>query len=117
MRRTKIVATLGPATDNEDMLRQVIQAGVSVVRINFSHGSADDHRNRVDNIRRIADEEECIVGILGDLQGPKIRVSDFIDGSVELAEGDTFTLDVNHDDKAGNQQVVGCTYELSLIHI
>lgn len=111
MRRTKIVATLGPATDNDDMLRQVIRAGVNVVRINFSHGSADDHRNRVESIRRIADEEDCIVGILGDLQGPKIRVSDFVDGSVELAEGDTFTLDVNHDDKAGNQQVVGCTYE------
>ena len=111
MRRTKIVATLGPATDNEDTLRQVISAGVNVVRVNFSHGSADDHRNRVDMIRRIADEEGCIVGILGDLQGPKIRVSDFVDGQIQLAEGDTFTLDVNHDDKAGNQQVVGCTYE------
>lgn len=111
MRRTKIVATLGPATDSEDTLREVISAGVNVVRVNFSHGSADDHRDRVAMIRRIADEEGCIVGILGDLQGPKIRVSDFIDGSVKLAEGDAFTLDVKHDDKAGNQQVVGCTYE------
>ncbi len=111
MRRTKIVATLGPATDEDDALREVIAAGVNVVRVNFSHGTADDHRKRVEKVRRIAKEEGCIVGILGDLQGPKIRLSDFVDGSIELANGDTFTLDVNHDDKAGNQQVVGCTYE------
>ena len=80
MRRTKIVATLGPATDNDDTLREVIRAGVNVVRVNFSHGSAEDHKKRVDAVRRIADEEDCIVGILGDLQGPKIRVSDFTNG-------------------------------------
>lgn len=110
MRRTKIVATLGPATDTEDTLREVINAGVNVVRVNFSHGSADDHRDRVAMIRKVADEEGCIVGILGDLQGPKIRVSDFTDGSIKLEEGARFTLDISHDDKAGNQQVVGCTY-------
>ena len=111
MRRTKIVATLGPATDDEDSLRALLQAGVNVVRINFSHGSAEDHKNRVDSVRRIAAEEGFIIGILGDLQGPKIRVSDFVDGSIELVEGDSFTLDVNLDPKAGNQQVVGCTYK------
>ena len=111
MRRTKIVATLGPATDDEDALRTLIQAGVNVVRINFSHGSAEDHKKRVDSVRRIAAEEDRIIGILGDLQGPKIRVSDFADGSIELEEGDSFTLDVNLDAKAGNQQVVGCTYK------
>ena len=111
MRRTKIVATLGPATDDEDSLRALLQAGVNVVRINFSHGSAEDHKNRVDSVRRIAAEEGFIIGILGDLQGPKIRVSDFVDGSIELEEGDSFTLDVNLDPKAGNKQVVGCTYK------
>ena len=111
MRRTKIVATLGPATDDEDSLRALIKAGVNVVRINFSHGSAEDHKNRVDSVRRIAAEEGFIIGILGDLQGPKIRVSDFVDGSIELEEGDSFTLDVNLDPKAGNKQVVGCTYK------
>ncbi len=111
MRRTKIVATLGPATDNDDTLREVIRAGVNVVRVNFSHGSAEDHKKRVDAVRRIADEEDCIVGILGDLQGPKIRVSDFTNGAVELEEGAAFTIDVGHDDKAGDETVVGCTYE------
>jgi len=111
MRRTKIVATLGPATDNEATLRQLIVAGVNVVRVNFSHGSADDHRERVGAVRRLSKEEGRVVGILGDLQGPKIRVSDFVDGSVELENGDSFTLDVNHDDKQGNSSVVGCTYK------
>jgi len=110
MRRTKIVATLGPATDNEDTLRELILAGVNVVRVNFSHGTAADHTKRVDSVRKIAEEEGCIVGILGDLQGPKIRVSDFTNDSVELTEGNTFTLDVDYDDKAGNETVVGCTY-------
>jgi len=111
MRRTKIVATLGPATDNEDTLRDLILAGVNVVRVNFSHGSAEDHTKRVDAVRKIAEQEGCIVGILGDLQGPKIRVSDFTNDSVELTEGNSFTLDVDYDDKAGTETVVGCTYK------
>lgn len=111
MRRTKIVATLGPATDDDETLRQLIKAGLDVVRVNFSHGAADDHRKRVESVRRIAKEEGSVVGILGDLQGPKIRVSDFTDGHIMLTEDEPFTLDVNYDDKAGNQQVVGCTYE------
>ncbi len=110
MRRTKIVATLGPATDNEDTLREVIKSGVNVVRINFSHGSADDHKKRVDAVRKIAVEEGQVIGILGDLQGPKIRISDFTNGSIELEEGKTFTVDVGMDDKAGTQQAIGCTY-------
>ena len=110
MRRTKIVATLGPATDSEEALRELIVAGVNVVRVNFSHGSAHDHTKRVSDVRRIAREEDRVIGILGDLQGPKIRVSDFTDGSIQLERGDVFTLDVDHDDTAGNQQVVGCTY-------
>ena len=85
MRRTKIVATLGPATDNEDTLRDLILAGVNVVRVNFSHGIAEDHTKRVESVRKIAKEEGCIVGILGDLQGPKIRVSNFKDGSVAVS--------------------------------
>jgi len=110
MRRTKIVATLGPATDNEDTLRDLILAGVNVVRVNFSHGSPEDHKERVDSVRKIAQQEGCAVGILGDLQGPKIRVSDFTDGAVELIEGNSFTLDVDYDDTAGNENIVGCTY-------
>ena len=93
MRRTKIVATLGPATDSVESLRPLIAAGVDVVRINFSHGAADDHRQRVNMVRTVAQEEGRVVGILGDLQGPKIRVSNFANGPVELEEGKPFTID------------------------
>jgi len=110
MRRTKILATLGPATDSESSLRDLIVAGVNVVRVNFSHGSHEDHTKRVDMVRKVAKEEGCIVGILGDLQGPKIRISDFVNKSIELADGDKFAIDVDHDDTAGTQEVVGCTY-------
>jgi pyruvate kinase len=111
MRRTKIVATLGPATDTVETLRPLIAAGVNVVRINFSHGSADDHRQRVEMVRNVAREEGRVVGILGDLQGPKIRVSNFVDGSVELEEGNRFTIDVALDENAGDINCVGCTYQ------
>jgi len=111
MRRTKIVATLGPATDNEDTLRDLILAGVNVVRVNFSHGAPEDHTKRVDSVRKIAAQEGCIVGILGDLQGPKIRVSNFTNDSVDLVEGGTFTLDVDYDENGGTEKIVGCTYK------
>lgn len=110
MRRTKIVATLGPATDDPEVLRALIVAGVDVVRVNFSHGDADDHRNRVDTVRRIAAEQGTVIGVLGDLQGPKIRISGFASGPIELDEGAVFTLDTALDEDAGNQQTVGCSY-------
>ncbi len=110
MRRTKIVATLGPATASESSLRELLRAGVNVVRINFSHGSADDHRNSVKLLRKIAVEENRVVGILGDLQGPKIRVSNFANDAIELVKGGTFALDIDLDENAGDETVVGCTY-------
>lgn len=110
MRRTKIVATLGPATSNEIALRALLRSGVNVVRINFSHGSADDHRRSVSMVRTVAEELGIVVGILGDLQGPKIRVSNFKNGSAELEVGATFTLDVDYSDTAGTDEIVGCVY-------
>ena len=110
MRRTKIVATLGPATDDPEVLRELISAGVDVVRVNFSHGDAEHHRQRVDSVRRIAAEVGRVVGILGDLQGPKIRISGFRDGAIELQEGAEFTLDTSLDEDAGDQHTVGCSY-------
>ncbi len=110
MRRTKIVATLGPATDDPEVLRELISAGVDVVRVNFSHGDADHHRERVNAVRKVAAELGRVVGILGDLQGPKIRISGFRDGSIELQNGATFTLDTSLDEDAGDQHTVGCTY-------
>lgn len=111
MRRTKIVATLGPATSSEASLRELLKAGVDVVRINFSHGSADDHRNSVSLLRKLALEENRVVGVLGDLQGPKIRVSNFAKGPIDLVKGGVFAIDTNLDEDAGDQHVVGCTYQ------
>lgn len=111
IRRTKIVATLGPASDREGVLEAMLAAGVDVVRLNFSHGSADDHRRRLDDVRRIADRMGKSVAALGDLQGPKIRIARFRDGAVELEEGQPFILDMALDSEAGNAERVGCDYK------
>jgi pyruvate kinase len=108
-RRTKIVATLGPATDAPERIRELIEAGVNVFRLNFSHGTSDMHRTNAERIRAIADELGTNVGILQDLQGPKIRVGRFADDKVTLAAGDTFALTC-HDDSPGDASRVGVTY-------
>ncbi|MGM0413108.1 MAG: pyruvate kinase, partial [Pseudomonadota bacterium] len=82
-RRTKIVATLGPATDDPKMIDRIIEAGVDLVRINFSHGEPDDHRERVERVRNRARAHGRQVGVLADLQGPKIRIECFADGPIE----------------------------------
>jgi pyruvate kinase len=111
MRRTKIVATLGPATDSPAALESLVLAGVDVVRVNFSHGSAEDQIRRVGLVRQIAEKHRRYVGVLADLQGPKIRIERFESGTVTLAEGDAFVLDTAaHPDK-GNQGGVGITYK------
>ena len=84
-RRTKIVATLGPATDHKKTLLNMIDAGLDVARINFSHGDAAEHRRRAEQLRAAAAECRRDVGLLGDLQGPKIRVQRFRERAVELA--------------------------------
>lgn len=109
LRRTKIVATLGPASDNQDVLYNMIQAGVDVVRLNFSHGSADDHIRRAEEVRSIARARGRAVGVLVDLQGPKIRVGKFENGKIQLAKGDRFILDANCE--LGNQERVGLDYK------
>ncbi|MBK1672975.1 pyruvate kinase [Ectothiorhodospira shaposhnikovii] len=111
MRRTKIVATLGPATDSPSAMRALVKAGVDVVRINFSHGDPDDHRKRVALLRETAREASRIVAVLGDLQGPKIRTARFASGSVELKEGDDFVLDADLAPNAGTRERVGITYK------
>ena len=110
IRRTKIVATLGPATDSEQALKKLVLAGVDVVRINFSHGDPASHRERVRLVREIAVRSGRCVGVLGDLQGPKIRVARFQDGRVELNEGARFALDAALDEAAGDGTQVGLTY-------
>ncbi|MBF8999624.1 pyruvate kinase [Vibrio nitrifigilis] len=110
-RRTKIVTTLGPSTDKSGVLESIIRAGVNVVRMNFSHGSADDHKLRAQKVREIAASLGRTVAILGDLQGPKIRVSTFAEGSILLQEGDRFILDAEMLPGTGNQQAVGIDYK------
>lgn len=105
MRRTrnaKIVATLGPASSDRDIVRGLFMAGVDVFRLNFSHGSADDHRARFAVLRELEQETGRPIGILADLQGPKLRVGVFADGPVMLAEGQAFRLDLN--EAPGNAQ-------------
>ena len=110
-RRTKIVTTLGPATDRDDNLQQIIAAGANMVRMNFSHGEAVDHVRRAKEVREIAAKLGKEVAIMGDLQGPKIRVSTFINNKVQLTIGDKFTLDSNLEKGQGDQQQVGLDYK------
>ncbi|MGE4370292.1 MAG: pyruvate kinase [Burkholderiaceae bacterium] len=114
-RRTKIVATLGPATSSPEKIEQMILAGMDVARLNFSHGNPEDHRQRVLHIREIARQHGCFVAILGDLQGPKIRIARFKNGSITLNKGDRFTLSNRHPAQEGNATIVGIDYP-SLVH-
>lgn len=108
LRSTKIVATLGPSSSSPEALGALIAAGVDVVRLNFSHGTADDHRARAKLVRELAQQYRRPVGILVDLQGPKIRVGKFADGKITLTKGDNFILDAAC--KLGTQERVGLDY-------
>lgn len=111
MRRTKIVTTLGPATDRDNHLEKMITAGANVVRINFSHGTAQQHQQRAENVRAIATRLGKHIAILGDLQGPKIRVSTFKDSKIFLNTSDKFLLDASLQPGEGNQRQVGIDYK------
>jgi len=106
-RRTKIVATLGPASDDAETLRNMINAGLDVARLNFSHGNAADHKRRAELLRTAAEACGREVGIMGDLQGPKIRIRCFEDHSVALTDGEKFFLDSTLGLMDGNQDGVG----------
>ncbi|MBL8418244.1 MAG: pyruvate kinase [Dechloromonas sp.] len=108
-RHTKIVATLGPASSSTEVLERMVGAGIDVVRMNFSHGTTDDHLARANIIREIAGRLGRTVGILGDLQGPKIRVGKFENGKITLVEGEKFILDAGC--PLGNQERVGLDYK------
>ena len=97
-----IVATLGPASSDKDMVRRLFLAGVDVFRLNFSHGSAADHSARFTMLRELEAETGRPIAILADMQGPKLRVGTFADGPVQLADGQAFRLDL--DPRPGNAQ-------------
>lgn len=111
IRRTKILATLGPATDKPGMLEKIVAAGVDVVRLNFSHGAQDSHAERAEKVRELARSVKRPVGVLADLQGPKIRIECFKDGPIELEENAKFTLDASLDTNAGSIDAVGLAYK------
>jgi pyruvate kinase len=111
LRRTKILATLGPATDKPGVLKSLFDAGVDVVRLNFSHGVAQDHIDRAKAVRQLSQETERRVGILADLQGPKIRIARFITDKVWLEIGQNFALDINLAENNGDKTQVGITYK------
>lgn len=111
LRRTKIVATLGPATDREGELEKMIQSGLDVVRINMSHGNPEEHKARAERVRELAKKYDREVGVLVDLQGPKIRIARFAEDKIFLNTGDKFALDNNVDKNSGNQYEVGLTYK------
>ncbi len=110
-RRTKIVATLGPATDNGRAMADLMDAGVDLVRVNFSHGSFEDHARRIELTRAAAKRAGRVVGILGDLRGPKVRIERFATGSATLVEGEGFALDPAFDANSGTDKIVGVAYQ------
>jgi pyruvate kinase len=110
-RRTKIVATLGPATDDVDVLLEMCHAGLDVARINFSHGTHQNHLRRIELLREASVRAGRYVAILGDLAGPKIRIESFVEGAVQLVEGQAFALDTSLDKKLGNSREVGVAYK------
>lgn len=110
-RRTKIVATIGPASESPEVLDKLVAAGVNVVRLNFSHGTPEEHRQRAENVRAAARKNNVIVGILADMQGPKIRIGKFKTGKTWLDEGQKFIIDADLDLNEGTDERVGLTYK------
>src|SRR6056297_3451640 len=115
LRRTRIVATLGPATAEPETLERLIGAGCDVVRVTFSHGDPDIHARRIRMVRAAAREMDTDVAVMADLSGPKIRIDRFREGSVELEAGQRFTLFARATPPPGDAKGVGVGY-LGLVH-
>ncbi|MFH8927969.1 pyruvate kinase [Streptomyces pristinaespiralis] len=109
MRRAKIVCTLGPATDTYEQIKALVDAGMDIARFNLSHGTYADHEERYHHVRKASDETGRSIGILADLQGPKIRLGRFREGPVLLERGDTFTITT--EDIEGDRHTCGTTYQ------
>ena len=109
MRKTKIICTMGPAVDNDDAIRSLMESGMDAARFNFSHGSHEEHKERIDRVRRIAAEMDLTVATLLDTKGPEIRVRDFENRSVMLEKGQSFTL-WRDQERLGTEEGVSITY-------
>ena len=110
MRKTKIVCTLGPATDQPGVLEELISSGMNVARLNFSHGDYEEHKGRMDRVKEIRRKMGLPIALLLDTKGPEIRIKDFVNGSIELKKGQLFTLMLG--DELGNEEKVAITCDL-----
>ncbi len=109
MRRTKIICTLGPATDDKEVLKDMMRAGMNVARMNFSHGSHEEHKGRMDLVKECREELGLPIGIMLDTKGPEIRTKTYKNGKIEIQDGQTFTLTTR--DIEGDESIVSITYE------
>lgn len=109
MKRTKIVCTIGPASDSKEVLRELFQKGLNVCRLNFSHGVHEGHQKTIDNIKAVREELDLPIAIMLDTKGPEIRLGDFKDGPIEVKPGDEFTFTTR--DILGDQNIVSISYE------
>ena len=109
MRKTKIICTIGPASENEKVLTQMCKAGMNVARLNFSHGSHEEHKKKIDLIKSVREKLDLPIAIMLDTKGPEYRIGTFASGSVEVASGDTFTFTT--DDVEGDQTRVSINYK------
>lgn len=109
MKKTKIVATIGPASESEEMLKKLIAQGVNVCRLNFSHGSHEEHQVRIDAIKKVREEMNSPVAIMLDTKGPEIRLGRFRDGVIEIKQGQEFTLTTRELD--GDSTIVSVSYK------
>jgi len=109
MKKTKIVGTIGPASESEHILRELFKNGLDVCRLNFSHGTHEEHKKRIDNIKKVRKELNMPIGIMLDTKGPEIRLGDFKEGSIEIQEGDIFTLTTR--EILGDKNIVSISYK------
>ena len=113
MRKTKVICTIGPACENEDTLTKMCQEGMNVARLNFSHGTKEEHQFKIDLVKRVREKLNLPIAIMLDTKGPEYRIKTFENNKIVLADGDTFTFTV--DDIVGNQERVSVNYS-NLIH-
>ena len=107
-KKTKIVATIGPATSSEEMLTKLLREGMNIIRVNFSHGDFAEHQEKVDNLKKAIKKTGIPAAVMQDLSGPKIRTGDFEKGLIVLKEGQIFTLTT--DKLVGNEEKVSVNY-------
>ncbi len=109
MRKTKIVCTIGPASQNEEIFKELILSGLNVARLNFSHGSHSEHKEKIDTIKKVREELNTSTAIMLDTKGPEIRLKDFEKGQIDVAKGQEFTITTR--DITGNEEIVSVSYE------